>query len=81
MSTTEEILNYAMALSASDRALLAHQLLDSLDSDYCDPEWETAWRAEIERRLDAVDSGAEKTEDCHQALEVIRASLSQKRSS
>jgi len=78
VSTTEQILNHALALPASDRALLAHQLLESLDADYCDPAWEAAWRVEIERRLADLDSGKETTVDCKEALAEIRTSLQKK---
>jgi len=76
MSTTEELLNRAMTLPSSDRALLAHQLLESLDADYCDPDWEAAWRVEIERRLNELDSGKEATFDVNEALAEVRTALS-----
>lgn len=62
MSDLESILNAALRLPATARAVVAAELIDSLD----DPEAtedgvEEAWSAEAERRLAEVDSGAVRT--------------------
>lgn len=49
------------ALTEQERAQLAHELIVSLDGPEEDAdEAEAAWEAEIERRLDEVESGKAK---------------------
>lgn len=49
------------ALTEQERAQLAHELIVSLDGPGDDPtEVEAAWEAEIERRLDEIESGKAK---------------------
>lgn len=47
----------ALRLSPEVRAELAAELLASLDGP-ADPDAETAWAAEIERRVDAIEAGS-----------------------
>jgi putative addiction module component (TIGR02574 family) len=47
----------ALSLPQEQRAALVDSLLESLDSDV-DPGAEEAWRQEIYRRLQQIDSGA-----------------------
>ena len=54
-----ELLQKALALPAEARAALAGSLLDSLD-DAVDPTPEEAWRLEIARRIEDLDSGKVK---------------------
>lgn len=54
MTTLTQIESAALALSGDDREQLAHRLLESLEP-------ETNWNSEIQRRLDAIDSGEEST--------------------
>ena len=57
MSTTVEALaTQAIGLSIEDRARLADLLLASLPEGE-DPEVDAAWEQEIQRRVDAVESG------------------------
>jgi putative addiction module component (TIGR02574 family) len=49
----------ALKLSQKDRAKLAARLLDSLDTDKAD-EIEAAWAAEIEKRIEELESGKVK---------------------
>ncbi|MBY0228598.1 MAG: addiction module protein [Gemmataceae bacterium] len=52
---TDEVYQAALALPESERADLAHRLLDSLpDGSALHP----AWGAELRRRLAEIDSGA-----------------------
>lgn len=56
MTTRDEIVRQALALSADERAVLANRLLDSLEPSNdatIDPEW----AAEIVRRIAAYDRG------------------------
>lgn len=54
-----ELLKQALELSIEERADLAAQILESLDSSD-DPEVQAAWQAEIERRMAQLDSGEVK---------------------
>ena len=47
-----------MRLSSAERATLAGQLFDSLETD--DPDAEAAWQAEIQRRVAELDQGKVK---------------------
>lgn len=57
--STEELIKEALALSREARALLAEKLLESLDfrDDF---ELSPAWREEIRRRCQELESGAVK---------------------
>jgi putative addiction module component (TIGR02574 family) len=55
-TTLEELTSQAIALSPEDRARLADLLFASLPDDAVEPLGE-AWDQEIERRLNAVQSG------------------------
>jgi putative addiction module component (TIGR02574 family) len=58
MTTSREYLyKKALELDESERAALAGMILDSLDQQ-ADEGVEPAWLAEIERRMDELDSGA-----------------------
>ena len=46
-----------MKLSAQERARLAERLISSLDQE-ADPEAESLWIQEAERRLDELESGS-----------------------
>jgi putative addiction module component (TIGR02574 family) len=54
-----EVLKDALALPAEARAALIGPLVDSLDTEV-DEDAEEAWRQEIYRRLQDIDSGATK---------------------
>jgi len=51
------VLGDALRLDADERAELAVEVLASLDGP-SDPDAEKAWETEIQRRIDAIDSGA-----------------------
>jgi putative addiction module component (TIGR02574 family) len=53
----KRVLAEALSLPTAARAALAAELIASLD-EQVDPDAETAWSAEIRRRLDEIDSGA-----------------------
>jgi putative addiction module component (TIGR02574 family) len=57
--TAQAVLQDAMALTEPDREELAIQLLDSLGTS-SEAEVEEAWKAEVHRRLDRLDSGEAK---------------------
>jgi putative addiction module component (TIGR02574 family) len=54
--SSTELYAQAMKLSAGDRAELAGLLLESLD-DSTDENVDEAWREEIERRMQDINSG------------------------
>ena len=56
---TTELLRQALTLSVEERADLAGQLIESLDSTESESA-KAAWEAEIERRMADLDSGAVK---------------------
>jgi putative addiction module component (TIGR02574 family) len=67
----ETLLADALRLSPEVRAELAAELLASLDGP-TDPDAETAWAAEIERRVDAIEAGTvtlEPWEDVKRRIE------------
>jgi putative addiction module component (TIGR02574 family) len=52
----KELLKKALNLPVAERAELAGSLIESLDKDE-DGQVNVAWEAEIERRMDEIDSG------------------------
>ncbi|MGA7294991.1 MAG: addiction module protein [Terriglobales bacterium] len=52
-----ELLKKALALPAEARAELADSLVESLDAEPGDKGVEAAWSAEIQRRIEEIDSG------------------------
>jgi len=54
--TAKDLLADALNLPDCDRAALAAWLIDSLDEEF-DQDAQTAWSAEIERRLSELDDG------------------------
>jgi len=65
--STAEVFEAALALSDEDRAKLADKLVQSLDGEI-DPDAETAWAAEIERRLARIDAGHASSLSMDEAL-------------
>ena len=61
-STLEKIRSEALRLTEAERAELAHSLVVSLDGP-ADKDAESAWDAEIVRRLGEIDAGTAKLID------------------
>jgi putative addiction module component (TIGR02574 family) len=75
MSTkTTELLRQALALSVEERADLAGQLIESLDSPESGSS-RAAWEAEIERRMAELDSGAVKPVSLEEAFRRLDSSI------
>jgi putative addiction module component (TIGR02574 family) len=74
MASQQAILAQAMQLSREQRAEVARELIASLDEP-AEPDVESAWLAEVERRLHAVDSGASATLPWEVVRERITARL------
>lgn len=75
MNSIQDIRDRAMALSASERASLAHDLILSLD-DSAAYELGPKQEAEIERRLKSVRDGTAKGRPAEAVFADIRARFS-----
>jgi putative addiction module component (TIGR02574 family) len=69
----EEIVSAALALPPQARALLAEDLLASLDSSQA--EIDEAWRVEIERRVQEIKEGKVELLDGDKVMSELRAQL------
>ena len=56
MTDPEEILNAALKLNDKEKAAIAASLIESLDPSV-DDDVESAWQAEIQKRLHEVETG------------------------
>ena len=72
--TAQALLADALRLDADARAALAAELLASLDGP-ADPEAETAWNAEIERRVAAIEAGTVRLESWDQVKRRIEKEI------
>ena len=73
--TLERVRSEALSLSESERAELAHNLVASLDGP-ADGDAESAWDAEILRRLAEIDSGTAELIDREELRRRMRARMS-----
>jgi len=73
-SALERMKSEALRLPEAERAELAHSLVASLDGP-ADPGAEAEWDAEIQRRLDEIDSGTAKLVDREEMRRTIRARM------
>ena len=71
-SMAKRIITEGMNLSSSERAQIAEELISSLDKQP-DEEVEKAWQAEINRRIDEVESGKVQCIPWEEVLEKLRA--------
>jgi len=69
---TKQLLVEALRLTDEERAALAGELIDSLDSEV-DPDAEAAWGAEIRRRMSEHEAGRSKTIPWSEARRRIHA--------
>ena len=75
MSTkSAELLREALSLSVEERADLAGQLIESLDSKQSEGVQHT-WEAEIERRMADLDSGEVKPVSMEEAFRRLNSTL------
>ena len=74
-SLMRQVAQRALDLPPEERAELAHKLIISLD-DATDKGVETAWDAEIERRVEEIKSGKAKGRPAQDVLAQIRAEYS-----
>jgi putative addiction module component (TIGR02574 family) len=71
-SQLEAVQAQALQLTREERAQLADRLLASL---FEDSEVEDAWAAEVERRIEEIESGRSKLIPAADAIERARAAL------
>jgi putative addiction module component (TIGR02574 family) len=73
MTTATKILDQALHLPTTERALIAERLISSLDRTVDPaPEVELAWQKEISRRLAQIDSGEVKCIPWEEARDRLR---------
>jgi hypothetical protein len=80
VSVINDLRSQAMELGESERALLARDLLLSLDRDVHE-DARQAWALEIQSRSDAVARGEFTASDWRKSVDRIRTVLAQRRSS
>jgi putative addiction module component (TIGR02574 family) len=73
MNAVHAVLENAMKLPKGERALVAFELLSSLEVE--DKDAETAWKSEIEARLAVVAAGNYEAADWREVVADIRKSL------
>jgi putative addiction module component (TIGR02574 family) len=70
----QAVLADALRLDPDARAALAAELLASLDGP-ADPDAESAWNAEIERRVAAIEAGTVRVESWEQVKRRIEKEI------
>jgi len=71
-SQLESIETQALKLSAEERARLADRLITSIFEDH---EIESAWAAEVERRIEDIESGRAKLIPATESIARARTAL------
>jgi putative addiction module component (TIGR02574 family) len=77
-SPTNPLFEQALRLPEKERAELAHRLLESLEPESVDEDYDSAWAQEIERRVAEIKDGTAPLLDLTQGLAQIRAKYSAK---
>ncbi|MDH4199677.1 MAG: addiction module protein [Spirochaetia bacterium] len=75
-SLLNEVANKAYSLSPDERAMLAHDLIISLDEITKDNQLEMAWDTEIEKRVKEIKNGNAKGRPAEEILSEIKAKYS-----
>ena len=75
MAIRPELRAELLTLPANEREELADLRYESLDDEARDPDWEQAWRQEIERRIADVTSGRVELVDADLFHEALRSEL------
>lgn len=73
--TVDQLANEALALSSEERALLAEQLVQSLEDAVPAGHLDELWAAEALRRLDAVRAGRVQTISGDEAATRVRRAV------
>ncbi len=79
MNAIDAIHSQAMQLSQTDRALLARDLLLSLEDDDFDDDAQTVWAREIEAPSAAVAAGEYTAKEWRDSIRSLREDLQQRR--
>jgi putative addiction module component (TIGR02574 family) len=77
VADVDDLLPAALALSMSERARLARELIESLDEE-TDEDATELWAREIERRVAEIRSGSVELEDWEEVRARIRRRLSER---
>lgn len=72
-----DLIDRAMKLPPEVREQIAHDLLDSVYPPEDPEQVKTAWRAELQRRMDAIQNGTMKTYSIEESMAYIRQSLAE----
>ncbi len=75
----EEVRPAALALPENDRAKLARELIQSLESGSSEQDAEAAWIDEIGSRIRGLDTGSRQPVDWSVARERIKQRLTERR--
>jgi putative addiction module component (TIGR02574 family) len=73
--STAELRQLALQLPLAERALLARDLIESLEPEEIDADVEAAWLDEIESRAEALDRGDATAHDWKSSLARVRQQL------
>jgi hypothetical protein len=73
MATRAQLVQALLSFPAPDRAEAARELLESLDGSDDPDDVESAWRGEIARRVQEIESGAVELEDGPTAMDRLRS--------
>lgn len=73
MAVDADLLEHVLHLPSGDRALLARELLLSLDAP--DEDLDAAWSEELDDRIAAYERGDETATEWREAIERVRQSL------
>ena len=79
MTIAEQVRDQALQLPAEDRALIARDLLESLETRDSPETVEAAWLEEIEARAEAYETGQMMADDWKSSLERVRKRLRERR--
>jgi putative addiction module component (TIGR02574 family) len=79
MTTAAEILNHALALPVSERASIAHSLLQSLPTEPVLYTTEEQMAAELSRRMEAIENGTMETFPFEDTMRRAREALERSR--
>jgi hypothetical protein len=72
MATRAQLVEALLAFPAPERAEAARELLESLDGNDDPVDVETAWRGEIARRVQEIETNAVELEDGPAAMSRLR---------
>ena len=78
MVSSERLTEMALGLTAHEQALLLARLHENLESMERDSEHDAVWAAEIQRRVNEVESGEAKLIDHEVVMKQVREALARR---